>query len=361
MSVDTAERLHQQLVTLAWSDGRIYAVGDPDTTLNGVVRARWWFPVNLDVRRQSGEIVAVKDGIWDFWFNNNAGFRWAFGVSDAPGGRWTSGRGETRAAVGVIAETRYGMPLAVQVRLVTNWEASGDVFWLPAPSQLTPHDAITLLLRSLGIAQISEAPAWTSGFGLPNEITARQDLISARAAVERARQDEVIARGALTTEARFSQLLYATGAQLEAIVIEALSVLGGAVESPTADKEDGGVVDPRGRNALLEIKGLKGAVGVENVRQLQGWALDAISEGWEGKTVLIANTHRAMAPGERPEAIADSAKKFAERTGAAILTTPQIYEALRQQQIGDYDSGRFWDAVFETDGLVDLPEIAAAD
>ncbi len=102
-------------------------------------------------------------------------------------------------------------------------------------------------------------------------------------------------------------------------------------------------------------------MGVENVRQLQGWALDAMSEGWEGKTILVANAHRDVAPDARPGSTADNAARFAERTGAAIVTTVQIYEALRQQQIGDYDAAGFWDALFDADGLVQLPTALPSD
>lgn len=348
-----------QFVRLSFSRGTIFAIGDPDTMMTGQQDARWWFPLEIDVTRESGDVVEPERG-WEFWFESNVGFAWGLPPSQSVPYAWNRGQPSTSVNLVPIASTRYHLPVAVEISLRVGTEVSGVSYWLPLPTELSPYDAVSLLLREkLGLNQIATIPTWMAGYRLPAEVAADDALREAKEAVETARAAEEEARRHLDHENRFRALLYATGQELEAVVHDALRTLGATIEPPSSDKDDGRLVDPTGRNGMLEIKGVKGSVGVEHVRQLQGWALDAETTGWEGKTILVGNALRDVPPSERAETVADNAAKFAARHGTVIVTTGQIFEALRRLQHGEGGStSEFWDALFCTNGVSDLPTVA---
>src|SRR5262249_36368166 len=146
-------------------------------------------------------------------------------------------------------------------------------------------------------------------------------------------------------------------AALEPLVYQALEALGATVKAPeTRGIEDGRLVDPNGRAAIFEIKGRKGTLRLDDVRQLGGWVQTAIiDEDWNGKGVLIANLKLDPPPPERGDLFGSNAEAAARRVGLAILTTTQLYEALRLDQLGQLDRREFWDEVFNAVGPCNLP------
>jgi hypothetical protein len=355
-SIPTAE----QFARLSLSGGSIYGIGNPQTQLSDVHQAQWWFPLQFQVAAERGEIVEHIDK-WDFWFERNRGFEWVLAPTQAVAPAWRFGHQPSPGTFGdVIASTRYQQPISIEAGVeLAGRGPTGVSYWLPLPSQLSPQDAVALLLAErLGIGDTAERPTWITKYSLPDERRAEEALKTAVNATDAARAAEADAKARVVGEQRFQALLYASGDELELVVHAAFEYLGATLEAPTVAREDGRLVDPSGRRAILEVKGIKAAVGVEHVRQLQGWALDAIADGWEGKAVLVVNAHRAFAPDARPEPVADSAEKFAVRTGTAIVTTSQIFEALRQRQLDESNASEFWDAIFQADGCCSHPAIA---
>jgi hypothetical protein len=108
---------------------------------------------------------------------------------------------------------------------------------------------------------------------------------------------------------------------------------------------------------MLEIKGKGGQVGLEDVRQLSGWMQDALAEeGWQGKGILVANAKLRDPPADRVDLVGPNALTYARNIQVCIVTTGQLYEALRQDQNGSLDRDALWQTVFETEGLAALPE-----
>jgi hypothetical protein len=59
---------------------------------------------------------------------------------------------------------------------------------------------------------------------------------------------------------------------------------------------------------------------------------------------------------ERGEPLAPNAATAAENGEVALVTTAQLYEALRREQEGELDTDGFWTAIFEASGVASLPE-----
>ena len=94
------------------------------------------------------------------------------------------------------------------------------------------------------------------------------------------------------------------------------------------------------------------------MRQLDDWKRTAyFEESWGGKAFIVANLKLDLPPEERDEPFGAQALSTAERAEISILTTPQLYEALRLHQLGELDRDGFWDEVFRAHGRCDLPEM----
>ena len=78
-------------------------------------------------------------------------------------------------------------------------------------------------------------------------------------------------------------------------------------------------------------------------------------EGWDGKGIIVANLKLGQPPRERSDLVAPNALAFAETVGICIVTTPELYEALRKHQAGALKADAFWDALAAARGVTALP------
>jgi hypothetical protein len=387
----------EQFARLIFSEGsRVFAIGDPTVEFGeqqsvfgggrsawSFQRGTWWLPIELPVKVDAGEVIQDVSPSWQFWFDHIRRFHWHFwnrpesaepyrhqaALNAAP---WAEGFVATWEP---LAATRYGDPVAVQLDIsaylttkrqtqFTNAEyrterAPGEVYWLPTPTEVSQHEAIDLLLREIGITVESQPPAWLNDFLLPEYRRKLAAVSLERAQLETAREQLATAEAAAAEQSRFERLLFEQGKDaLEPVVREALTRLGATVSEPAVPGiEDGRVIDPHGRAAMLEIKGRRGQLKLEDVRQLDGWTRTAIAEeGWNGKGLLFANLKLEEPPDQRLDLVAPNALAFAQRVGIAIVTTAQVHEALRELETGTFDSEAFWDTLFSTNGSVALTQ-----
>ncbi len=341
--------------------------------------ATWWLPVELRVEQIGGEAIEVDSDHWRFWFRHLNRYDWHFTGSPKQAPRkWESVRAVAPRAEGVVGEwgplasTRYGDPIGVSVGLTAfrtvrqetrmsppeyETHKSSRVYWVPAVNLLDQESALTELLRAVGgIEAEAPLPDWIRKFSLPRQIEAEGAVEDRWKELEKAREALETAEAAAALEREYGRLLYEQGKEaLEPVARRALGELGAAVTDPAVDGiEDGRLNDPGGRSAMLEIKGRRGQLGLEDVRQLDGWMRTAIAEeGWSGKGIVVANLKLEEPPDARADLIAPNAQKFAERVDIAILTTGQVFEAISELQRGDFDRDAFWDAVFGSAGLIE--------
>lgn len=359
------------------SEAPLMGRGQPVTTHLPVT---WWLPVDLPAKIEKGEAIRNLKQDWRFWFDHVTKYEWHFLDSPRQGDLWKTqqaasavpGASHFVAEWSSLAETRYGQPIGISLTIYAVSDQSSrpeiiaksnPVLWLHASTELGDHEAIDLLLREFGGLQPEEAPPpWLDAFRLPNEHQAESEVHERERELGAAEEALSAAKQKAVQEGRYAQLLYAHGKDvLEPVVREALALLGGTVTAPRVEGiEEGRLSDARGRQAMLEIKGRKGQLRLEDVRQLHGWIWTAIeNEGWDGKGVLVANLKLEENPTDRTDLIAPNAERFAKEQHIAILTTTQLYEAVRQRQRNSLDESLFWEKIFQADGLVDLPNLSS--
>jgi hypothetical protein len=105
---------------------------------------------------------------------------------------------------------------------------------------------------------------------------------------------------------------------------------------------------------VLEIKGRTGPIKQDDVRQVVQWATDAqLRDGIAYKPIIVGNPHCDLPLDQRGATLAPNAATYAANGGVAVITTIQLFEALRRKQAGTFDAASFWNTVFASAGAVE--------
>ncbi len=270
-----------------------------------------------------------------------------------------------------IAVGRQGDPVAFGL-FPTFWRAESDtptlgaIVWLGRPSESTPEDmADSLLANVLSRPRRSVLPIWLATCALPERTAALEAVSTAGQAVEAATASLGDANARAEDAARWEPLLYADGPELETVVAAALAELGGTTTAPVVEGiEDLDLITPSGVEFVVEVKGTSNSLKVANLRQVVDWWTRAIAGGANPGTrkLVVSNPLRLESMDSRAssDCFPHNCMAVAETLGVVVLSTRQIYEAIRQLQLG-IPSARedYWSSIEATGhGLVATAEFA---
>jgi hypothetical protein len=367
----------EQIARLLFSPhAEMIVLGSPDLVLQnsrgGEFRVDWWLPFYLEVTQEFGNTIKVIDPKFSFYFAQvskwSAFVRTKFQPSIDPGEYARSAVQEARnikSEFSSLAETRFNEAVAFSISMDawsnngTFLEQAGPIFWLPRADRITAYEAAELILKvRYHILVESEAPEWADAFTLPREDEVRTEITHISEQISKLEDSLADAHVRLKQESRFRALLFERGDALEPLVHDAFRELGATVDECPKDREDGRLVDPSGRRAIIEIKGRTGAAKLADVRQLHHWVGDAIAdEDWDGKGILVVNAFADDPISERGEPFPTNSLRAAIRFDQCLITTTQLYTAIRAKQRGEFDVTEFWKTVFETTGVCDVPNV----
>jgi hypothetical protein len=393
------------MARLVFSGADVIAIGNPSTLIGSLPenpltpaietrdRCDYWLPVEISVEKNTGTQYDVDAKEWAAYFEHFSRWRW-IATGEAPPRYYypteyllpvTDKAHNLFTAFEPIATTRFGKQIALRMhlrairygRFLDSYAgmAEGDprsaelvleassVFWLPAPDRVTVEDAIdTILAERYGIVRDARVPDWVAAYSVPAEASIASEIALMKQERQDLEQRMSEARTRAAEAARARLLLYGSGEDdFESIVRNTLRELGARMEDPEAKGiEDGKLVRDEGR-AVLEIKGRTGPIKLEDVRQVVQWATDATAkDGTSYKPLIVGNPHCDKPLQDRGGVLAPNAAAHAYTTGVGVLTTTQLFEALRQKQDGSFDQGHFWKALFETIGVIGLDEPTSA-
>ena len=361
-------------------DTEIIAIGDPRTIIGNPTSgpycsADYWLPYRLGVEDDNGTAYRVIAEEWQSYFDLVSRWSWiATGECEpydqdpvqylAPAVRSAN---HLAVQLEPIALSRALHAVAVRVRIQAqrtdyrNAELVSEacpVFWLPAPDMVSAAKGIDVILRErYGVANEARRPDWAASYVLPDVDSVREEIAQLEAK-RRDLEDELSDTRLREAEAeRPVLLLYEKGKEvLEPIVRDALRSLGARVEDPPSEGVEDGRLFRGDEAGIIEIKGRTGQVKQDDVRQIVQWAADAKGrDGIDFKPIIIGNPHCAMSLAERGEPFATNAKTYALNSGVALVTTVQLYEAVRLQQLRQFDEDAFWKGIFAAVGLAELP------
>jgi hypothetical protein len=367
----------EQIARLLFSpNSEVVVLGSPDLQLRDTVGREfsptWWLPFHLDVTREYGSEIKISDPSFSYYFPHVS--RWTafvrerlqlnmdpamYALTVTQEGRSTNYNFKP------LATTRFNEAVAfsIQMEIVDKnrnlMKYSGPVFWLPRADLVTAYDAAELILKArYKVMVATEAPAWAELFTLPRQDEVRRQIDDLNAQI--LELDELLhsAHERLKRESRFGALLFERGDILEELVRDAFRELGATVEERPKDREDGRFITPSGDRGIIEVKGRTGPAKLSDIRQLNHWVGDAIAdEDWEGKGVLVVNAFAEKAIDERADAFPANSVRAAERFEQCLMTTTQLFAAIRSQQQGSFDADAFWATIFATSGVCKLPDL----
>jgi hypothetical protein len=396
MNKDFAAGLNLDLIPKQNAFGRllfstgseVIAVGSPDFRIgsNPYLFSHWWMPAQPRFTFENGEAIKeVDDGYKEYFSNIKSWSYYLDGFEEIPPLFYSNylqavpGANYIQIAYKSLAQTRFGRAIAFYCRFkalkvtdqlplyershVTRQELneSGNVIWLPQPTEISTYEAIDLLLRQrYGLLFETQAPEWVAGFELPAEKPYIEAIQDKRSQINQLTAEIGSIEKSLGCVSRYRKLLYEQGQDaLEPVVRDALRELGAEVQDPqTKGREDGRLIDPQGRQAILEIKGRAGTLRAQDLRELDNWVRDAIAyDDWAGKGILVANLQCDLAPKERKNTIPANCVQLSRNYNISILSTTQIFHALAEYQGGKLNLNEFWNQILTANGPCILPDL----
>lgn len=392
IDVNTLPRINQFIELLFSNESEIIAIGMPGSSFgnNPYQYVGFWLPIRLKFVNESGEQIRNIDPEFDYYFQQVR--TWFFYVN----GRYKDFQypsdylsivdakaNNLKFDIEPIATTRFEKPIAFKLKFSAVYvdqtmyslpeqkvhiiKDSGSVIWLPPPTETSDYDAVNLILNKRYGLRLEEAsPSWIEVYKLPHQIPIEAEILHCEHEMQRLESELTIAIQKLQTATQFHKLLYEQGVDgLEPVVRDALRELGATVYDPPPkeNREDGRLIDPKGRKGILEIKGRNKSLKLDDVRQLDQWVRDALfaDSSENNKGILIANMYCGQAIEQRHKPFPPNCIEMANIAGHCLITTTQIFSAICYHQQGKLDRNNFWDMIFNTNGICLLPELKSID
>jgi hypothetical protein len=203
---------------------------------------------------------------------------------------------------------------------------------LPFIGKFSAEEALAKIVEiETGICLQSPEPEWAQLVVMPGAPDLEAQIDTAKAKV--AQQNELVA----ALEARLSdihsyrRLLYGSGPELETIVKRSLEHLG-ALVSPSKYGQEEYILEFRGQEFLMEVKGVAKSVALTHVRQLSDYMLRYQEEtGKKCKGILFGNAWRNLPPEQRRTAdtqeFPPNVIERASELGISLVSSTSFFEA----------------------------------
>lgn len=186
-------------------------------------------------------------------------------------------------------------------------------------------------------------PDWAAlpEFRLAKEVELETKLADLRRRMTELRLETDTLTANLVAEGGLRRLLFATGADLEEALLDALRLLGYTAENiREGDSEfDAVFVSPEGERYIGEAEGKDNkALNIDKLSQLErniqeDFAREEVSAPARG--VLFANAHRLLPPTSRPAFFTDKCLSGAARSRIALVRTPDLFAVSRYLREND--------------------------
>ncbi|WP_327300775.1 hypothetical protein [Streptomyces goshikiensis] len=159
-----------------------------------------------------------------------------------------------------------------------------------------PTIELILWVESLRSESDEPPPAWLHRYQFPEDAAVAQKVEELEMKASEISSEIASLKSQTESSDRWKRLLYSTGDELEAQVIEAFRFLGFDAEKGPEGRAD--VVLRLGDSrAVSEVKGLSGSAAEKNAAQLEKWLSEEMLSGFgKVKGILVVNSHRHLPP-----------------------------------------------------------------
>ncbi len=241
---------------------------------------------------------------------------------------------EVRKAGKFLATGGSGVPIAVEFPVL-----GGRIVFLPVIAENPYANRATLAqalvdacVRHSGGGSAAETPYWVKAQALPGLEQLEAELEEAGSAAEEAKAHLEAVRERHDTLARHRRLLWEDGQVFAGAVVEALRLLGFAVDHVAGDPI---TLEHEGQKAFLELESAREQVMewpyIRVQRRLEEHLL---KNGELLKGVVIANGFRDKDPEAREEELSGPLKTACENYRYSLVSTRTLFELVRRAIAG---------------------------
>ena len=129
----------------------------------------------------------------------------------------------------------------------------------------------------------------------------------------------------------YKRLLFGSGAELENVVAASFAALGGSI-TPAKYSQEEFILTFRGREYLVEVKGISKSIALSHLRQLNDYLLKYQEDtGRVCKGILFGDAWRSLPPSERgtndKPIFPENLIKRAEQWDIALVSSTAFYSA----------------------------------
>ena len=260
-----------------------------------------------------------------------------------------------------IAVNRYKRQIAFRANFKAGSFESGNLIWLPPTTDLSSADAIMLILKErYHLYSGRKVPEWISRYPVPSEVPIRERIEITRNVISDLTRELESLEQKLKDGTNYHKLLYEFEESiLGPVVRDALSELGGGLDEPgSPESEDDRLKDPMSREYMVAIRGHEGPLQLKDINDLAHRVSDMlILKNKLTKGLLVCNLQCNLPPAQRVNIFPRNCVIAANNTKICLLTTTQIYNAIRANQSGTFSRKKFWDTISLAEGPCGLPEL----
>jgi len=214
---------------------------------------------------------------------------------------------------------------------------SGEITFLPTPSEISPEEGIELILNELlGVEPSELPPEWVDQVKLPKQDDMESNIQSTNEEIQKL--SEKISELTETKKelTKYRKLLWTKGKALEKIVFDAFQLLGFEdIRMERTEELEDGIFDFLSsadyEHGILEVKGADNRTSLANLTQCNKWVEDYLLDDKKVKGVFIPNQHRLA---EYPDSESDRKHfepnefEYAETRNICILPSCDLFNAV---------------------------------
>lgn len=331
-----------------------------------------FLPVSYSIKDIPGKNFRIEDKLYDSFFSQVKEYEFQFDEVDYRQQGYAGDYlrhvgwdpGKTKIDASDIALNIAGKAIAKNIVyiLLDNDSrpetTSAKITLLPDPTESIETAIWALLSSRFGIQQRSSFPDWIINYKLPKQVEIEDDIVGLDKKIAEIylQRDSLIKQ--LDLQKEFQRLLFETGTPLELITKEALRILGAKILPTKPRHEDIRVEDPQGRKFIIEVKGRKGNLQRDEIRQIQEWRTKAlVDDNWVAKSVIIGNyQHHSPLNLRRIELHKNDLASLAQLDISLIYST-ELFEILRLQLTTEKQQTAFWNALSAQNSKIDIVSI----
>ncbi|MDH5415553.1 MAG: hypothetical protein OEW87_15560, partial [Flavobacteriaceae bacterium] len=244
---------------------------------------------------------------------------------------------------------------------------SGEIIFLPLPSEISPEEGIDILLGDILGTEIREIPPeWTNTVILPNLEETEAKIYELMAEINEKRNEIKHLEDIRLNLIEYRKLLWTKGTPLENIVEDAFKLLGfNEFRKERSDDLEDGIFDfqitSEYEHGVLEIKGSDTRTSLANLTQCNKWVEDYLLEGKQVKGIFIPNQYRLK---KYPESQEDrehfepNEHEYARSRGICIIPAYELFNAVVEKMKNNPEVTRenIEEKILSTNGLCRLVE-----